>query len=232
MVLAGYNRDPGTGETVWIVKNSWGVGWGDQGYGFVKVPLNDIYLTFGLRTPMLSLLTPYSVACRDADGDGYFNWGVSSDASAACGNVPPVKDCDDSNPALALMTDAGVCTAPPQAEKVVDDLVNFVARPGRRLASTEGCTISGESNVFAGKYTFDATLKNVSTKMLFNPAVEVAELTNGNRLQNADGGPTGNRLTVAQSMLAPGQSTSVRFVLCLRTYDPFRFRVNVLSVEQ
>jgi hypothetical protein len=232
MVLTGYFREPTTGDTVWILKNSWGVGWGDRGYGYLKVGVNNVRNIWNLQTPV-SMLTPRNVACRDDDGDGYANWGMRfSQRPLSCGEVRTEIDCDDSDPALALWTDRGDCIAPlPEPETIINHLVSFVAGPGHRVSGTEGCTIPGEPNVFAGKYVFDATLKNVSTKTLSNLAVEVAELMNGNRLQNADGGPTGTRLTVPHSFLAPAQSANVPFVLCLRTFDPFRFKVNVLGTE-
>ena len=111
MVLSGYEHDATTGETVWILKNSWGLDWGDQGYGYVVVPLSDIYLTYNLYSPVTSLVKSYSVQCRDADGDGYYNWGMSATPPESCGNVPPIEDCDDSDPTVAVMTEDGRCTA-------------------------------------------------------------------------------------------------------------------------
>lgn len=109
MVLVGYTTEPGTGDTVWIVKNSWGPDWGEHGFGYVKVNLSDIYLTYNLYTPVVSQLTSYSFVCRDADGDKYFNWGISRDGALACPNASSVEDCDDSDSTVQLMTDDGGC---------------------------------------------------------------------------------------------------------------------------
>ena len=37
MVLAGYTRETGTGDTLWILKNSWGTGWGDKGFAYASL---------------------------------------------------------------------------------------------------------------------------------------------------------------------------------------------------
>ena len=111
MVLVGYERDTDTGETVWILKNSWGTSWGENGYGYLKVSLNDIYLTYNLHSPVVSRITSYEIACRDADGDGYYNWGLSEEPPPSCKNVPSVRDCDDSDSNVALLKDDGSCVA-------------------------------------------------------------------------------------------------------------------------
>jgi hypothetical protein len=159
LVLAGYRTEMGTGDTIWILKNSWGTGWGENGYGYVKVPLNDIYLTYNLHNPVVSLVTPHAVACRDADGDGYFNWGISNEGASACGGVPTTEDCDDSDPTLALLTHEGRCTAPPDTTAPV---ISMIVNPSRLWPPTgkfipvmaSGTITDTESGVNASSATY------------------------------------------------------------------------------
>jgi hypothetical protein len=78
--------------------------------------------------------------------------------------------------------------------------------------------------------------KNTSPD-LTNLLVRVATLSNGNLLQNADGGAggVGSSLTVpstgayADGILSPGQSVDVPFLICLKQNKSFSFFVDVLG---
>ena len=110
MVLVGFDKDSDTSETIWIFKNSWGTGWGDNGYGYLKVSINDLYGINALLSPVTSLETSYNIACYDLDSDGYYNWGISPDKPPSCPKeAGPENDCDDSNPYLGPFDTDGSC---------------------------------------------------------------------------------------------------------------------------
>jgi hypothetical protein len=88
--LIGFNTDTETGIIYWILKNSWGPGWGDLGYCTVPFSVydqidNDIFaigLPILAQPPNLFSRIPY-----DLDYDGYWNWGIGGiPQNFACSN--------------------------------------------------------------------------------------------------------------------------------------------------
>jgi hypothetical protein len=90
---------------------------------------------------------------------------------------------------------------------------------------------------FVGTFSFEARLTNISERSLSDLAVVVTTLTNGNLLQNADGGPEGigARLSVPQEdgfsdgVLSPDEFVDVLLIICLTQRQPFTFVVAVLG---
>jgi hypothetical protein len=86
----------------------------------------------------------------------------------------------------------------------------------------------------AGTFTVTATFVLAGADPIRGPFFRVAELSGGNVLVNADGGPGGirSRLTPnvgAAGLWLPGALVTADFVVGLQTRDPFTFLVNVLG---
>lgn len=127
--------------------------------------------------------------------------------------------------------------AGPPLPHVVNNLVSFVPLSSsfRTTSDTSGCPTG-----FVGKFSFDARRADKTTSpAIYDLFAKVATLTNGNLLQNADGGPggVGARLTIPQTgafsdgILSPGEFVDVPFVICLKQFSGFIFFVDVLGVE-
>jgi hypothetical protein len=121
---------------------------------------------------------------------------------------------------------------------VVNSLVTFVPLTStyQTTSETTGCP-----GGFGGIFRFTARLTaKASSPALTDLRVQVQTLTNGNLLQNADGGPGGVGATVtvpqadafADGLLSPDEAVDVPFVVCLQQRSPFRFFVDVLGESQ
>jgi hypothetical protein len=118
---------------------------------------------------------------------------------------------------------------------VVNDVVTFdpLISTFKTSLDTTGCPAT-----FAGQFSFDAKLANVSGSSLAGLVAQVATLTGDSLLQNADEGPggVGSRLTIpkkddfSDGLLSPGEFVDVPFVICLKQIQPFELLVDILGV--
>lgn len=86
---------------------------GDNGYGYVYAHLNEIYFLYSLSGIIsCSTLSDNDIVCEDADGDGFFYWGISSTSKpSSCPQwAPDDPDGDDSDASIGPLDAFGYPT--------------------------------------------------------------------------------------------------------------------------
>ena len=156
-----------------------------------------------------------------------------------CGNgiLEGTEECDDGNNDFDI-----TCTPTCKIPVIINNYLSFAPLGPSYYVDPSpnpaGCT------GFAGLFGFDARMTNMSSdySIFTELFIEVNTLTNGNLLQNADSGPggAGSILTVpipivsdySDGLLSMGEFADVPFDLCLTSFNPFSFYVDVWGVRQ
>ena len=60
IAVVGWGTDPTSGDQYWVVRNSWGTYWGEQ--GFFRVPIGDETINLGVQTDCIGGIPSFEQA--------------------------------------------------------------------------------------------------------------------------------------------------------------------------
>ncbi|MDR2475265.1 MAG: C1 family peptidase [Bacteroidales bacterium] len=188
-ILSGDSR---IGTTYWIFKNSWGIGWGENGYAKIMLDVTNQYI-YGriLNLPITSLnYTDSDIVCDDRDGDGYYFWGIGTKPTHCPACAPDEPDGDDSNPNLGPMDEYGYCAEiTPLVENITSSQTwNTDRTICRNVVIQSGAILTITATAFAS--THKITIQNGGTLIVSGGTVDDGNIIaqNGSALTLSNNG--------------------------------------------
>ena len=145
------------GRTAWLVKNSHGYQWGNNGFGYIVVDSCNINEGCYIKGRITSLtMNDDGIKCTDADGDGFYFWGIGPKPAHCPSWVPDTPDGDDSNINYGAIDSLGVLEELPAGETIktpktytsnssVDHRIGIVE--GGSLTIRGTTTMEGDSHI-------------------------------------------------------------------------------------
>ena len=170
-------NDPRIGMTYWKFKNSWGPNKANGGYMYVLFDLpKRMYKNYSITYPiLLSTSLARDIVCEDADGDGYYFWGIGPKPLNCPSWVPDEPDGDDSDINFGPMNEYGHLQQMPCGSTIK----NATSYTGNHTLSCRLGIVNG------GILTISGT-----TTMSGNGKIRVSEggtlIVDGGTIQNAD----------------------------------------------
>ena len=149
-------NDSRIGQTAWLFKNSWGTGWGSQGFGHILLSdISDIDWTHVILTPITSPNhSNANIVCEDRDGDGYYYWGIGPKPATCPCDAPDEPDGDDSDPYLGPMDEFGNCISIPYSETIITSQTwNTNKTISNDIIIPSGVTLTITATAYLSNYT-------------------------------------------------------------------------------